>query len=535
MDSTFPAMRARDYSMAALCGLALAAALPAAGPALDWLAWLALVPFLALALAPRPRRAAIAVFGVFGAAFNLMALRWLLAVHPLTWLGFSWWQSLAIVTGLWLGCSALATAQVTALGALYAQTVRRWPQPDWRHAAVLALGWCALEWAESTSLAGYTGLDLVLTQWHVRPFLQALDLVGPFPLAGAMIFVAASLAIAWMRRERLGAACRALLPGAALLGLILTYGAWRMSLPAPGTAFSVGIVQGKLLGTERWNPNAAAVRRMSADYRRESATLAPTELLLWPETALPAYLDRTPALAAPLEALARSRRGALLTGGFEADARSDVYNAVYAYSADGRALGTYRKRQLVPFAEYLPQRALFAGLLRPLGAGLGLLDVLPRDITAGSAPGLYQLPFGTLGVGICFDAMAPELMRETVLDGANVLAICANDAWCRGSYGQYVLAAAPMMRAIEEHRWTLVAANAGVSGVIDPTGRWVARTPVQCEATLRARAIALSDLTVYARLGNGLAQLLAMLFLALWGLSLRGDALRRINTPRIRE
>ena len=61
------------------------------------------------------------------------------------------------------------------------------------------------------------------------------------------------------------------------------------------------------------------------------------------------------------------------------------------------------------------------------------------------------------------------------------------------------------MRAIEEGRYLVRSANTGVSGIVDPYGRVLARTDIFQEAVLVGEARFLRTSTFYSRHGDVIA------------------------------
>jgi apolipoprotein N-acyltransferase len=148
------------------------------------------------------------------------------------------------------------------------------------------------------------------------------------------------------------------------------------------------------------------------------------------------------------------------------DRNYDIFNSSFLFGAEG-IRGTYRKRHLVPFGEYVPLESRIPFLKRFAPAGF--------SCEPGRGSAVFEIPTldGKFKVGalICFEDAFPSLARESVRDGADILATLANDSWFGGSAeGEQHLAQA-VLRCVENGRPMMRATNRGVSAFIDSHGR----------------------------------------------------------------
>ena len=210
-----------------------------------------------------------------------------------------------------------------------------------------------------------------------------------------------------------------------------------------------------------------------------------------------------------MNGLAESSRSSLLFGFVDwpmEDASSDTgpYNSVATVSPKGELIAQYDKMHLVPFGEYVPWSWLFF-FVEKISTGVG-------DYRPGSRVVVSRLESGEkVGVFICYEAVVPDLVRRFVAEGAEVLVNITNDAWFGSSAAPHQHLLMARMRAVENRRYLLRAANSGISAVIDPLGRVLSSTGLHRRTVLDGTFRFRQAPTFYSRNGD----LFAWLCLAL--------------------
>lgn len=363
----------------------------------------------------------------------------------------------------------------------------------------LPAAWVLLEWVRGWFLTGFPWLHLGYSQIDTAlagfaPYLGVYGVSWFVALcAGLLAFAARGLKTVRARVLAL-AAIAAIFAGGAGLGRI----EWTHPAGAPIPA---ALIQANIDLSVKWRP--AARERILQDYvTLTRAALNPDgadtpRLIVWPETAAPAYLDQLdgdylPRLTAELTA----RGAALVFGTIERDSERDgsaVYNSIV--SIDGERRAVYRKRHLVPFGEYLPLSNWLAWLL-------DYLHIPMSDFSAGSgAPAPLFAAGQPLGVSICYeDAFGEEVIQT--LPAATLLVNVSEDAWFGDSLAPHQHLQMARMRARETGRYLLRATNTGVSAIIAPDGRLLATAPQFATYSVRAAVQPLTGATPYVRAGN---------------------------------
>ena len=238
-------------------------------------------------------------------------------------------------------------------------------------------------------------------------------------------------------------------------------------------------------------------------YRLSTTKLQkPADLIIWPESATPFFFQSEPAYQSHVVSTVQRSGSRLLFGSpaFEQSGSGLRYfNSAFLLDPDGSVAGRYDKLHLVPWGEYVPLQRLFPFINR-LVSGIG-------DFSSGT--GIKLLPAGdtVLAPLICYEIIFPDLTRQFVKMGGHCIVNITNDAWFGHTSAAYQLLSMAVLRAVENKRFLVRAANTGISAAIAPTGEIVAQTELFTEAALPASIIALDQLTLYCRIGDVFAGL----------------------------
>jgi apolipoprotein N-acyltransferase len=445
-------------------GAALALTYPR--PGLCFLAWGAPAVLVYYAGRAASWRAAAGLGFLFGFAFFGTALHWVFltcrfAGMPLA-ASLLAWAALASVL-------ALSWAVFGALGRRLAASL-----PDaWRPLAWVLL-WGAVEHAGARWTPRF-GVDvLAYTQWRHLALVQLGALAGPQALGLLVMAVNASLAAAYERRTRAAFGALLLSAGGVVFaaGWGLTQLAGRPPAPRPGA--SVVVLQPGVDQYRKWDERFAGEIR--ATFERLLAAPVPKgALVLWPESALPGWLDD--AENADWMAARAAAAGAPMVVGAVAEWGGKRHNAAVLVNTAGEAAGLYAKRRLVPFGEFVPLRGLlqpFIGIL----AELGDFDPGPPD----QEP--FSTPLGPAAVTLCYEAVFPRLGLSDARRGARVILNLTNDGWYKDTWAPAQHFTVNVFRAVEARSYLVRSANTGVSGVIDPWGVVLASAPVMTQGRL---------------------------------------------------
>jgi apolipoprotein N-acyltransferase len=171
-----------------------------------------------------------------------------------------------------------------------------------------------------------------------------------------------------------------------------------------------------------------------------------------------------------------------------------TYNSAFMLDRGGATAAVYRKIHLVPFGEYVPfQRVLFF---------VGPLVEAVSAFSRGTRVTMLPVDGHMVSTAICYEVTYPELAREAVLQGSEMLTTITNDAWYGESSAAFQHFEMAAMRAIEQGRYLARSANTGISGIVDPYGRVLVRTQLFETVAVVAEARFVQARTVYARIGD---------------------------------
>lgn len=282
-------------------------------------------------------------------------------------------------------------------------------------------------------------------------------------------------------------------------GFTLSFVNWTNPI---GKAIQVTLVQGNVPQNKKWLPEYRI--RTMLDYQHMTEKHWDSDVVIWPETAIPAFLHQVEEFfIRPLENKAKQNHtDVIISLPGQGNQQYDYYNMVLTL---GRERGTYKKNHLLPFGEYLPLQPLSGWVLDTIGVQLG-------NFTSGgdSQPLLHAggYPFAT---SICYeDAFSSAFI--SALPAAAYLINVTNDAWFGDSLEPYQHMQIARMRAMESGRFLLRATNTGVTGFIGPKGRVVKQAPLFIKTTITESIYPMGGITPYARMGD--KPVIGMVFLA---------------------
>jgi len=382
-------------------------------------------------------------------------------------------------------------------GALQAAACGRWGH----HALWLApVFWVATELLRRYVLSGFPWVLLGYSQASVVPVLQLASVAGVYGLSALVMLASVSLAYAAVGRGRV----RVLAPAAgfAVVAVVAAAGWWRVAdggLVHQGAGLRVALVQGNIPQDEKWDAgHAGRILETYLSLSRDAAA-GGARLVIWPESATPFYFDYDAAGNAALRSLARSTGVYLLFGTdqFEPGPPRQIFNSALMLDPSGMMVAAYRKMHLVPFGEYVP-------LKRLLFFAAPLVEAV-SDFSPGTEAVVMPIGQNRLSTAICYEVVYPDLIGAFTARGSQLLTTITNDAWYGRTSAPHQHFWQAVVRAVEQGRYLVRAANTGISGIVDPYGRVVARSDLFERTVVQGDVRFLDVRTVYGRTGDAFA------------------------------
>jgi apolipoprotein N-acyltransferase len=403
--------------------------------------------------------------------------------------------------------------------------------------------WTAIDYLQSLGELGFTWHSLPSTQTYYTPAIQFIDYTGMYGITFWIVTLNTLsffiIKIGWQAASiRHLNVMRLTVALIALLVVPWIYGLAVLSNPDMATEkkVRVAIIQPNIEPNRKWLEQNFAyyeLMRLTSTIRSQK-----TDLIVWPETAIPNRLRYEVSKKKDILDTLRSQWAVLLTGipdrklAKESDGHvaPHYFNSIFLLRPDQTNMDYYDKIHLVPFGERVPDFLFFMnGLAMDIGAS---------DYFAGDSVKIFTLPLFAHGVVsdsvpfaavICLESVFPQIVREGILKGAQFLVIVTNDAWYDGTLAPAQHAQIAVLRAIENRVPVVRCANSGISNIIDPSGVVREQTHNGEEIILSGTITPQLQRTFFTRHGNWFPDLvLFMVFISL-GILFTLDVLKKVR------
>ena len=465
---------------------------------------LLLLPFLYVCLTNSPRDSAKHAFW-FGFGLFLTGTYWIY-ISIVVFGEAPAWIAIMLMVGLVL----IMSLYFWLTGWLISRLANGEP---WLLLAVAPAAWVLVEWARGWLLTGfpwlglgYSQIDSMLAGWA--------PVIGVYGISALLVVSAAAILIALLTRskQRWIALLVVVMPW--VFGAVLKTVDWTESAGEP---IVTTLIQGGIPQDRKWLPEQF---QPTLDFYREATRqVADSEIVVWPEVAIPSLTDRVETYIDALESDSRITGQTILFGILERVTERTlvpkIHNSIIALTGDERQV--YRKRHLVPFGEYFPVPATVRNWMR-------MLSLPHSDLTPGAdlQPLLRTRDGVELAIAICYeDAFGAEQLYA--LPDANLLINVSNDAWFGDSIAPHQHLQIARMRALEVGRYSVRATNTGISAFIGPTGKVLQSGPQFEPAVMTMNVEPRRGSTPYAKVGDRVILLFSILLIAGFWLRIRAS------------
>ncbi len=493
------------YVLSCLSGLLLALSFPT--PNLFLLAWIALVPFIYSILDSENRFTTFKLGLIFGIVFFFSTQYWI--YHSITHYGnipfilsISIVLLLCIYQGFYIGL----------FGVLLNFSCKRLSLPVSISAPVL---WITFEYLRGVLFTGFPWSLLGYTQFQFLPLIQIADITGIYGISFLIVFSNGIISEFLLYKKYQGAdiynytatgggKLLSLLIFLIIIVLSITYGFARIKSIKGNDVIVVSIIQGNIDQSKKWDPEYQdEVLKIYKNLTIKALKDMP-KLVVWPETSVPFFFGSDRKNTEALIDFQRSLNtylvfGSVLIKEFKKNKYS-LSNSVILLSHNGKTIFNYDKIHLVPFGEYVPLKKILF-FIDKLVVGIG-------DFVRGEEYSIAETQIGKFATPICYEIIFPGLIRRFYLNnGGDLLITITNDAWFGRTTGPYQHFVMSIFRAIENRKPLIRAANTGISGFIDSTGKVLKSTRLFERTFITETVIKNTEMTFYTRFGDIFAYL----------------------------
>lgn len=477
-----------------------------------WLAFVALVPLL-MALTGRSRAEGFLLGLASGAVYFFGTMYWV-------------YYSIHHFGGLPLGVGIAAAVMLAAILALYIGafgSLMAWALAETTlPASILApLFWVVLEYLRGILFTGFPWNLLGYTQHNFLALIQISDLTGVYGVSFLVVGVNGALADLFILQKR-----RELRPlfsmmptiigyGIIIIAVLgsLGYGAYRLHQTRIDRPFKVSIVQPNIPQNMKWDENYKNDTIALYYSLTMRAAAQEPDLIIWPETAMPYVFSREAYRKSDLLGY-QAWHGVPIASGLmdsRVDDTGQFYTNGLALMDEGKVSFYYDKMHLVPFGEYVPLRKVLFFIDR-LVPGSGEYRPGRRYMRA-TVRGFEFSPL------ICYEVIFPNQVRkffqkgealQTIKgkdkwveqQGGDFIVNVTNDAWFGTTAGPYQHWAMAKFRAVENRKPLIRAANSGISGIIDSSGRVMRASQMETQDIITDTFHTDKTRTLYTRYGD---------------------------------
>lgn len=357
---------------------------------------------------------------------------------------------------------------------------------------------------------GYTTVD--------SPFASFAPLVGVRGISLLFFICAGAIALAIERRY-------VYLPVAGFIFFvsIIIMG---IKYVTPMEPIKVAGIQGNIEQSIKWDPNHT-IPSIKKYMNLTSPELGKNDVVIWPESAMPVYVQQIVPLLDDLNFLANEQETALLMGIQRVTPDKLSYNSMYVFGQSKNLFDAqiYDKRQLVPFGEVVP----FENLTRQLGS----IFNFPMSSFSPGALDQEQIHIEKFDLkfipALCYESIFPELMLSMHSDETNGIIMISNDSWYGDTRGPIEHLAIARMRSMEMQKPMIRVTNSGITAYIDELGAIVERLPSDEEGVLHMQYVPTSGTTPYAKGGIYIFIVMVLATIAL------GFMLRRVRQDAVQQ
>ena len=258
---------------------------------------------------------------------------------------------------------------------------------------------------------------------------------------------------------------------------------------------NIRLVQPNISQKEKWNSENQDKNFNELMSLSRKKGIKEIDLIIWPETSLNIDLNRV----GKKEKIFRDfiNDNNVIVGAIRKEYLNNkmkIYNSLFLFNAESKAILIHDKAKLVPFGEFIP----FKKILKLDKLTNGSKDFSKGNIvkSMGIKNGLSLLPL------ICYEVIFPNLTKKN--QKYDFIVNITNDGWYGYSFGPYQHLALARIRAVKEGKTLLRVANTGISAVINYNGNIIASLDLNKKGIIDKNIKLIEKNTLYKKYGDGL-------------------------------
>ncbi|MFH0732580.1 MAG: apolipoprotein N-acyltransferase [Candidatus Omnitrophota bacterium] len=453
-------------------------------------AWIGLVP-LFFALEDKNKLQAFLLSYACGFLFFAFSMYWLIHVSIIGWVVLSLYQA------IYFGAFGLLHSHHVTKSQSHQSASTIDHRPLTIDYLALSSAWVLLEYLRAHLFGGIGWNLLGYSQYQNLPIIQIADIAGVWGVSFLVILLnitvynVIKMAINCYRadsnfkiktgtfkQELKNHPTAQVLVVVILFALSLAYGYSVLGTikttghPSADSLFKISVIQGNIPQKQKWDERFQKNIMDTYEELTLQASKDEPQLIIWPETAVPGYLNYEEGLMQWLKRVVNNSQTQVLVGAPVVGENNieTLYNSALLFSKEFKLIEQYNKLHLVALGEFVPFEKQFPWLRKffPITGAFssGKEYTIFNLQTIDHRP--LTIDFSTL---ICYEDIFPGLVRQFVKKGANFMVNMTNDAWFGKTCAAYQHGACSVLRAVENRTSFVRSANTGLSCFIDKTGR----------------------------------------------------------------
>ena len=324
--------------------------------------------------------------------------------------------------------------------------------------------WVIWEFARSVLFTGFPWLLLGYAQL-TTPLKGLSPIVGVYGLSLITALISGALVLLATKQEvKIKTVSFILIFGFIGLGWIFKDHSWTKPTGLP---IKASLVQGNIPQAVKWNPSY--VLQTIATYKDLTLANLTSDLIVWPEGAMPIFADNARYFIQKLGQLAQKNQSNIILGVPIQDPQNKkYYNGLLLI---GENQGEYLKRHLVPFGEYTPLTAIFGKAMVYFNIPMSSFSPGPQNQPDLKINKIRIAPF------ICYEIAFPSAVLNAA-ENSELLLTLSDDSWFGRSIALAQHLQMAQMRSLETGRYQLLSTNTGITAFITPIGTILKGAPI---------------------------------------------------------